>query len=72
METAAETTAETTTSSPSRRPEKGERTITGRPEQYSSAAAEERQELFNDIAPVYDQLNDVFIARFAGSGNARR
>ena len=58
VDTAAETTAETTASSPSRRPEK--KFITGRPdEQYSSAAAEERQELFNDIAPVYDQLNDV-------------
>jgi demethylmenaquinone methyltransferase/2-methoxy-6-polyprenyl-1,4-benzoquinol methylase len=60
VETAAETAAETTTSSPSRRPEKEKKFITGRPdEQYSSAAAEERQELFNDIAPVYDQLNDV-------------
>ena len=50
-ETAAETTRETKASSPSQRPEK--KFITGRPdEQYSSAAAEERQELFNDIAPV--------------------
>ena len=39
---------------------KKDRFITGRPdEQFSSEAAEERQELFNDIAPVYDQLNDL-------------
>ena len=40
--------------------EKKDKFITGRPdEQFSSEAAEERQELFNDIAPVYDQLNDL-------------
>jgi demethylmenaquinone methyltransferase/2-methoxy-6-polyprenyl-1,4-benzoquinol methylase len=34
--------------------------VAGRPsEQFSAAAAEERQELFNEIAPVYDQLNDL-------------
>ena len=34
--------------------------IAGRPdEQFSAEAAEERQELFNEIAPVYDQLNDL-------------
>jgi ubiquinone/menaquinone biosynthesis methyltransferase len=34
--------------------------IAGRPdEQFSAEAAEERQELFNEIAPVYDRLNDL-------------
>ena len=34
--------------------------VTGRPdEQFSWEAAQERQALFNDIAPVYDTLNDV-------------
>tara|TARA_B110000977_G_scaffold87831_1_gene116844 strand:+ start:11170 stop:12009 length:840 start_codon:yes stop_codon:yes gene_type:complete len=46
-----------TTSSP---PPKEKKFVTGRPsDQFSSEAASERQELFNDIAPVYDQLNDV-------------
>lgn len=50
---ASSTTTSTTT-------EKKDKFITGRPdEQFSSEAAEERQELFNDIAPVYDQLNDL-------------
>ena len=59
VETAAETTAETTTSSPSRRPEKEKMHHRPPRRANSSAAAEERQEPFNDIAPVYDQLNDV-------------
>jgi ubiquinone/menaquinone biosynthesis methyltransferase len=38
----------------------GKKFVTGRPdEQFSSEAAQERQTLFNDIAPVYDKLNDV-------------
>ena len=46
------------TASPAPTREKG--FVTGRPEeQFSAEAAEERQELFNEIAPVYDQLNDL-------------
>ena len=38
----------------------GDDDVAGRPsEQFSAEAAEERQELFNEIAPVYDQLNDL-------------
>ena len=33
--------------------------IAGNPFEQSTQAASERQDLFNDIAPVYDQLNDV-------------
>ena len=46
------------TASPAPTREKG--FVTGRPEeQFSAEAAEKRQELFNEIAPVYDQLNDL-------------
>ena len=52
---------------------KKDRFITGRPdEQFSSEAAEERQELFNDIAPVYDQLNDLLSLGLHRCGSARR
>jgi len=45
---------------PSFRGGDGKANVAGRPsEQFSAAAAEERQELFNEIAPVYDQLNDL-------------
>ena len=33
--------------------------IAGNPFEQTTQAASERQDLFNDIAPVYDQLNDV-------------
>ena len=56
------TTTTTTTAAPAgpTKTSSDKPTVTGRPEeQFSDAAASERQTLFNDIAPVYDQLNDL-------------
>jgi len=38
---------------------KEKQAMKGNPFEQTVKAAEERQELFNDIAPVYDQLNDI-------------